>query len=246
MTDLTDETLVAYVDGELPAPDRAAVEAQIDRNPEAQNKVRMMRETAALLRAAFTEMDAATDYRRLKGQTSGAPGRRRAVQALAAAVALTAGTGLIGSVFMERGRFALMEDVAAYHSVYARETEHLVEVPASRKAELENWLGSRIGRRLDVPDLSTDGWTFEGGRLLAECGRPIAQLMYSAPRRHPIALCVTVSGQPESEPSIYHPRNGLHIVAWDDGGYLFIVVGDLAESEIAWLAREVRSHFHAA
>ena len=53
MIELTDELLVAYVDGELSAETSAAVQAQVAQDPVAQGKVKDMRDTAALLRAAF-------------------------------------------------------------------------------------------------------------------------------------------------------------------------------------------------
>ena len=108
-----------------------------------------------------------------------------------------------------------MADVAAYHEVYARETEHLAEVPASRKDHIEEWLGSRLARKLSIPDLSSEGWAFEGGRLLAEDGQPIAQLLYTAPGRQPIAVCITHSDQPESKPTEYDPGKGIRVAAWD-------------------------------
>jgi anti-sigma factor RsiW len=136
-----------------------------------------------------------------------------------------------------------MADVAAYHSVYAKETEHLAEVPASRKDHIEEWLGSRIGRTLTVPDLTAEGWAFEGGRLLAEGDKPIAELLYTAPGRQPIALCITHSDQPESLPARYDPGHGMNAVAWDAGGHLYIIVGALNKAELDTLTEKVRHHF---
>jgi anti-sigma factor RsiW len=51
----------------------------------------------------------------------------------------------------------LLEEVSACHGVFARETDHLVEVPASRSSELSAWLGDRLGRKLNIPDLSSAG-----------------------------------------------------------------------------------------
>ena len=50
-----DETLVAYVDGQLDARETDAVEAALAKDPEARQTVRALREGAALLRAAFNE-----------------------------------------------------------------------------------------------------------------------------------------------------------------------------------------------
>jgi anti-sigma factor RsiW len=249
MIELTDEVLVAYVDGELPPETSLAVEARIARDPEAQGKVQDMRDTAALLRAAFPEEDPRSNVVPLKPRAKGGFIRNRpllAGLAAAAAVVLLVGTGLVATPVHSDDRAEFMGHVAAYHSVYAKETEHLAEVPASRKDHLEAWLGARLGRSLTVPDLSGEGWTFEGGRLLAEGDQPIAQLLYTAPGRQPIAVCVTRSGQPESEPAQYDPGTGLRVAAWDGDGYLYIVVGSLAPPELDRLAQEVRQHFRTA
>lgn len=252
MIELTDEILVAYVDEELPLETRLAVEAGIARDPVAQAKVKDMRETAALLRSAFPEEEPKNNIVPL---TSGP--KRHLIRtpvvlaglaglATAAMITLVVGAGLSAFPSHGNGRADFMVDVAAYHSVYAAETEHLAEVPASRKDHIEEWLGARIGLEFTVPDLSSQGWMFEGGRLLAEADKPIAQLLYSAPDRQPIALCITKSDQTSSEPVQYDPGKGLKVAAWDDNGYLYIVVGALAPTELDRLTQEVRDHFQHA
>jgi len=249
MIELTDEVLVAYVDGELPQDTSLAVEAGIAKDPEAQAKVKDMRDTAALLRAAFPEELPAENVVQLKSPSRGGFIRSRPVLtslAAAAAILLVIGAGLVASPFHGEDRAEFMADVAAYHAVYAQETEHLAEVPAARKDHIEQWLGSRLGRPLKVPDLSAEGWIFEGGRLLAEGELPIAQLLYTAPNRQPIAVCITRSAQPESEPVQYDPGKGVRVAAWDGGGYLYIVVGALAPPELDRLSHQVKQQYRSA
>jgi anti-sigma factor RsiW len=251
MIELTDELLVAYVDGELSAETRASVRERVARDPVAQGKIKDMEDTAALLRAAFSE-GIAGDGGSNDNVIPLMPSARRRTfgnhpfttgLAAAAAIVLVVGTGLFMRPFGSDERAGFMADVAAYHEVYARETEHLAEVPASRKDHIEEWLGSRLERKLSIPDLSSEGWAFEGGRLLAEDGQPIAQLLYTAPGRQPIAVCITHSNQPESKPTEYDPGKGIRVAAWDANGYLYIVVGALEKPELEILAEQVRHHF---
>src|SRR4051794_9419616 len=169
--ELTDELLVAYVDGELSAETSAAVQAQVAQDPVAQGKVKDMRETAALLRAAFGEGGPKDNVVPLMPSPLRQSFRSHAALsrfATAAAIVLVIGTGLFMRSLATDERTEFMADVAAYHSVYAQETEHLAEVPATRKSHIEEWLGARLERKLSVPDLSPEGWAFEGARLLAE------------------------------------------------------------------------------
>ena len=85
--------------------------------------------------------------------------------------------------------------------------------------------------------------TPQGGRLLAEGDKPIAELLYTAPGRQPIALCITHSDQPESLPARYDPGHGMKAVAWDAGGHLYIIVGALNKAELDTLTEKVRRHF---
>jgi anti-sigma factor RsiW len=264
MIEMTDELLVAYVDGELSAEMRATVQARVAQDPVAQGKVKDMQDTAALLRAAFGDSDPKdSDLRdsdlRDSDKDNVVPlksGRRLrnfgnhpllSGFAAAAAIVLVVGTGLFMRPFAADDRAEFMADVAAYHSVYAQETEHLAEVPASRKDHIEEWLGKRLDRKLSIPDLSAEGWAFEGGRLLAEDDQPIAQLLYTAPGRQPIAVCITHSDQAPSQPpsktTEYDPGKGIRVAAWDAEGYLYIVVGYLDKPELKLLAEQVRRHF---
>jgi anti-sigma factor RsiW len=251
MIELTDELLVAYVDGELSAETRASVQAQVAQDPAAQGKVKGMQNTAALLRAAFGDGSKDDTGPNDNIAPLKPPLPRRSFRnhpllssfAAAAAIVLVVGTGLFTRPFATDERAEFMADVAAYHAVYAQETEHLAEVPASRKDHIEEWLGSRLERKLSIPDLSSEGWAFEGGRLLAEGNQTIAQLLYTAPGRQPIALCITHSDQPESKPTEYEPGKGIRVSAWDAEGYLYIVVGALEIPELELLAEHVRHHF---
>ncbi|GEO41876.1 membrane protein [Skermanella aerolata] len=249
MIHLTDEILVAYVDGELSEETRRQVESLIARDAEAQSKVKVFRDTAVLLRLAFSEPEQADNVVHLqvrpKKDYLPRPSWTGSVAAAAAVIVFLAGVGFI----ITRGgadRADFMADVAAYHSVYAQETEHLAEVPASCKDHIEEWLGSRIGRTLTVPNLTGEGWAFEGGRLLAEADKPIAELLYTSPDRQPIALCITPSDQPKSPPTRYDPGHGMNAVAWDAGGHLYIIVGALSDAELDTLTDKVRRHFQIA
>ena len=248
MIELSDELLVAYVDGELNAPQRAAVQAQLKDDEAARDKVRDLEETSRLLRMAFEDEPVATvvQLKPQAGRGRNLLARRPVLSGLAtaAAVVLMIAAGAIGW-HTETGedRAELMSEVAAYHALYAAETEHLAEVPANRKPHIEEWLGQRLKRSLSVPDLATAGWDFEGARLLAEGHDPIAQLLYSAPGRQPIAVCITFSDKGETKPVQYDPGEGLRVEAWDTSGYLYIVVGALDTTELRSLGEQVRHHF---
>jgi anti-sigma factor RsiW len=161
--------------------------------------------------------------------------------ALAAAASLLIGVfgaayGLLAAQEAPKTEHAeLLDEVTGYHLVYAREAAHLVEVPASRRDELVAWLGDRLGRRLVIPDFSSEGLTFAGGRMLVVNRRAVAQLLYPRPTGMPVGFCVTRIDDPPTRLAV-DESDGLRIASWGEDGYEYLVVGDLPANEIRQLA----------
>lgn len=231
------DRLVAYVDGELQDHLVPEVEASIAADSMVRAIVEDLRQSRILLHAAFS------DKAVLPRTESIAPRRRREPQAwkraAAAAVAMAAAVMLIISVRV--GPLSklpgdevthLHDEVAAYHTVYMTEREHLVEVPASQQAHIEQWLGGRLHGPLHVPDLEVVGFQFAGARLLTLGTVPVAQLMYTAEGRLPIALCVAAAGG-ENRAPMADRHHGLGVASWVENGQTYVVVGDLNDAELS-------------
>lgn len=230
MKDL-ETVLSAYVDGELDAAAAAEVEALLATDAQAQRLVEMYRETGALLRAAMAEPFFAEgshdllDRPRLRAGRAGWP-VAWAIAASIVACVIGFGGGTVWGSWSGGPREALIDEVAEYHAVYSRETVHLVEVPAAQSEHLRTWLGHRIERRLDIPDLTAAGLQFAGGRMLVIGGKPAANLTYTRDRGQPVALCILQSEGPAEELRVER-RGGLRVAIWQDGHYAYLIVGDL-------------------
>jgi anti-sigma factor RsiW len=227
----TNSLLVAYVDGELDPEAVSKVERLIATDAQARRTVEIYRETAVLLRAACAEGFYASGAASL---LSAAPARRRwaprpvawAIAASVAACVAGFGGGTIWAAWPASAREELLGEIAEYHEVYARESRHLVEIPAEQSDELKAWLGQRLGRRLEIPDLRAAGLRFAGGRMLVAAGKPVAELMYSRERGAPVALCITrMDGRAAA--LRLDRRGALRLASWQDGKYADVVVGDL-------------------
>lgn len=252
MPGLDDATLVAFVDGELDPDAMHDVAQALASDPAAQEKVRLLRLSAPLVRAVFRQ----SSFQAVSPEVEQALARPRrwlprlgsvrAPVALAASIAMLAiglGAGLfiggrepVSLAFGER----LLEEVADYHVVYARETEHLVEVPASQREHIEAWLGEHLHRSLRVPDLGDRGLAFEGARLLVVDGRSVAQLLYAVPgdEHHPLALCIA-AGAERDAPAILQSREGINLAAWRAGGYFYVLAGWQPQTFLKDVAAEV-------
>jgi anti-sigma factor RsiW len=87
-----------------------------------------------------------------------------------------------------------------------------------------------------IPDLSAQGLTFEGGRLLVAAGQPVGQLMYRDANGAVFALCFIASEKPASEAT---PRDleGFDALVWGKAGARFIAIGPKGDARLPEVAR---------
>jgi anti-sigma factor RsiW len=248
---IDDATLAAYVDGELDPAQLREIDRLLTGDPQARYKVRRMRETTALLRAACAEShfqdvpDHLLALAEKRSMPARSPWLRRMMAASVLLISLIGADHILDhhvwpdeTVAMAGSRQVMLDEIAAYHLVYARQTEHLAEVPAERREHIEKWLGSMLNRTLKVPDLSSQGLKFEGARLLAIDAHPVAQLLWSREHGDPIAICVTF-GAPHRKPLDIEHHRGLNVGVWDENGYTYVVVGALTEDSVRRIAAKV-------
>ncbi|QDC08340.1 hypothetical protein FHY55_03375 [Oceanicola sp. D3] len=130
-----------------------------------------------------------------------------------------------------------MDEIADYHRVYARQTAHLVEVPATERAHIETWLGKETGVPFNVPDLTASGFNFQGARLLVAGGKPVAQLLYTDAEGQVMALCVLAREGEGSEEFTPRSFNGVEMVRWLAPGAAWVAVGE-PEMDLGSIARQ--------
>ncbi|WLR91449.1 anti-sigma factor family protein [Shinella zoogloeoides] len=133
-----------------------------------------------------------------------------------------------------------LDDIADYHRIYARQTRHLVEVPASEEAHIVEWLSASTGVNFALPDLSGQKLTFEGARLLVAGGKPTAQLLYRDAENEIFAICFLQSDPVEGRTDLAESmRNDLGLISWQKGNASFVVVGPSADPSLEQIAEKV-------
>ncbi|UEM25349.1 anti-sigma factor (plasmid) [Skermanella mucosa] len=252
-----DDLLAAYVDGELDSDQLAEVGSFLAKNEGARRKVEELRAVTARLRThcsdqrfgapperflALADPDRPAVMKRSLLRTFSDSRWRR--HALAASLLLLIGGNYVFDAAWRWSQEAasmsaeILEEIAEYHIIYAREKEHLVEVPAARKTHIEQWLGNRLDRELIVPDLSRQGLDFAGARMLVLAGNPVAQLIYTRSAGAPVALCITV-GEPSSRSFAVEKHHGINVGHWNENGYTYVVVGAMSKDDVWRVAAEV-------
>jgi anti-sigma factor RsiW len=251
--------LSAFRDGELPEDEALAVERLITEDPEIAAEYEALVGADAAISSAFAAMLHAPIPAALARSIDQAPTMPPAANAPAAprwgiGIAAAMGFLLIGGVggaVLTRALSGPTESIAAasgwldqvaeYHAIYAGQTRHLVEVPAWDKDHLETWLSETTKVSFRVPDLSASGLTFQGARLLAANGKPVAQLMYTDVAGRVVAVCFVQGGDPavaEGQTAFAdHTFGELDMISWKSRDASYVVVGPRGDKDLGAIAQ---------
>jgi anti-sigma factor RsiW len=210
---VTEDELHAYVDGELPADRRGAVEAWLIGHADAAARVAAWRAQAETIRTRYggVALEPVPERFDLDKLARGA----RSWRAIAAAAVIAA--FLVGGVvgWMARGasaaapsRFDVFTALALdAHQLYVVEVRHPVEVTGAEREHLVQWLSKRLDRELRVPDLESSGLKLVGGRLLPGPSGATAFFMYEGPSGERFTIYYAPTDSPATAKG--RARNGL-------------------------------------
>jgi anti-sigma factor RsiW len=182
---ISEDELHAYVDGELPAERRGAIEAWLATHPEDAANVAAWRKQADLIQARYGAVaDEQIPPRLNIGRMACRRRNRWIVAASAAALVTFIAGGFVGwkvhSVESpspsDLSRFTA--DAMEAYRLYVVEVRHPVEVPGDQRPHLMEWLSKRLGSPLLAPQLDTMGLKLVGGRLLPGPTGATAFFMY--------------------------------------------------------------------
>lgn len=239
-TPVTEDELHVYVDGELPADRREAVETWLSNHPDEAARVAAWRAQAEGIRARYGAVinEPVPDRLTLRRITR----RRRSWGAIAAAATVAA--FVIGGVagWMARGASAaapgevelFTSEALGAHKLYIGEVRHPIEVKAE-EAHLLPWLSRRVGTTLRAPDLSAFDLKLLGGRLLPGVAGPAALFMYEGANgeRFTIYCSRLDAGRTSFR---YEATDAFGAVRWIEGSYGWAVSGPKNKDKLKSIA----------
>ena len=247
---IEDWALHAYVDGEVPADLRGEIELRLTQDPELAAVVEAWRDQKRLIRDFYDPVLSEQLPQQLASIHKQPLSRRiHPLAAMAAAVTLLMLGGIAGWFAAHRTislqSDTLVADALTAHRIYAAENRHPVEVGAAESDHLATWLSKRIGHSFKIPNLTGEGYTLLGGRLLSAAGQPAAQLMYEDQSKRRITLFL-VANAGNSETAIRIEQKGpLSACYWLDGPLGFAVAGELDRERLMALAHEIYRQFES-
>jgi anti-sigma factor RsiW len=184
---ISEDELHAYVDGELPADRRGAVESWLATHTDDAGRVAAWRAQAELIRQRYGGVAGEVPPKRLQVERL-TRNRRGIVAAAIAAVFVAFIAGGVAGWFAHGAQAASSSDLTRFttdaleaYRLYTVEVRHPVEVPGDQRPHLVEWLSKRLGSPLRAPELDRMGLKLVGGRLLPGPTGATAFFMYEGP-----------------------------------------------------------------
>ncbi len=243
---VNEAALHAFVDGQLAASDIELVSQWLRTHPDDAARVATWQAQRAQLQVLHRDvLDEPVPIALARALR---PRRFASWPHMAAAAALL-GFGWIGgwathaaspATLVADGLPEFVQEARVAHVVYTPEKRHAVEVGADQSKHLIEWLSRRLGAPLTAPDLSAQGYTLMGGRLLpGEQAQSRAQFMYEQASGERVTLHVSVFGAnavPASTSFRFASDDASSSFYWVDGRYGYALTGKLPRASLEALA----------
>jgi len=243
-TPVTENELHAYVDNELPADRREAVESWLASHPEDAAQVAAWRAQADSIRARYGHVisepiPAALKLDRIiRGWRWSSIGKTAAAALVAFALGGVAGwTARDLSPAAPSAFDVFTTEALSAHRLYIAEVRHPIEVKAGEQ-HLIPWLSRRVGTTLRAPDLGNFGLKLLGGRLLPGPGGPAALFMFEGANGERYTLYSSAQRQPQTA-FRYTVRDKFAAVHWVESDIGFVISGPADRERISKIAQAV-------
>lgn len=240
--DIHDWALHAYVDNELFPEQRAEVEALMARRPTMARRVGDWRRQREMLKDAYASSlhEPVPQHLTAMLESTHRP-RLRSFAAIAAAIMLVLLGGMAGWFLRSDMPSApnMGAEALAAHRLYALDTAHAVDVAADDKAALQAWLTRRVGLSFHLPDLTREGYSLLGGRLLPGDNGATALLMYESATGQRISVLLALSPKDQDSALAISFKEKFTVCSWRDGKMAVAVTGELTRDPMMRLATSI-------
>jgi anti-sigma factor RsiW len=248
-----DAEFQAWVDGRLDGRDEEWVQTWLNGHPD---KLAALSADSEINQALHREFDPVLDEpvpARLSEMRRSTGGWRKflvAASLMAIGGAVGAMVTLAGVSLRGESRSTatpIAQRAAIAHATYSPEVRHPVEVGASEEKHLVAWLSKRLGFELRAPQLTAEGFSLVGGRLLSGDGgkpgaaAPVAQFMYQCDFGRRITLYVQPEMAGHQETAFrFSSQGSVSVFYWADHnlGYALSSV-DVGREELLKVANTI-------
>jgi anti-sigma factor RsiW len=257
MTELSDELLMAYIDGQLDKPQASVVGHMLHADGELAQRVRRMQESQARFLELFGALVREGPMSAAKAGKAKSPQLDRNVVdptgfvtagVAALLVVFGASLGFTTAYFsgMSHNTSAVVdegvqmppanwsEDIAELHAFFTPETLTASRDSQANPEVVRFQLGRLSPRAAVLPDFSQSGLRFVRAQALSYRGNRLIQLVYTG-KSDPLVAVYITSGDGDS--AVSPGRFGdVKTVSWSTGGLRFLIAADMTQEALRALA----------
>jgi len=245
---ISENDLLAFVDGQLDPARHDAVAAYLAENPDKAAEVATWQAQNEAIQALYAPVAGEPVPPDLSVHAIDRSLRNRRAStwrlAAAAVVLLSIGAGLgyglrFGADTAPPPTDRLIAAAVDAHELFVIQRRHPVEVVASDAPHLTTWLSNSLRRPLVAPDLSNLGYALVGGRLLPGNTGPAAQIMYETADGDRVTLYITPRLPGDQGTDKLTVADGLSALYWATDTITCTIVGTLAPDQMQQIAATV-------
>lgn len=233
--------LAAYLDGELPPDQAAAVEQHLAGCAGCAAEVAAQLSLKRSLRAARGQFTPSAAFRqKVRRQIAGRQ-RRGWLGGLIPVLATAAALAIVSVLWLQSSQRAGTFAEAADLHISALASSNPVDVVSTDRHTVKPWFQGRIPFAFNIPEPSGTEFALLGGRLVYLHQQPGAQLLFTR-GAHKISVLI-FQGTPRMAalPTGESKRNSFSVETWSAEGLRFLVIGDTDPAEIHKLAEAIRA-----
>ena len=257
MIDLSDELLMAYVDGQLDKPQADVVNRLLRDDRDLAYRVSCLQQTQAQLLDTF---GALLREGMSTGRTTARAGRSQGTGVFASRTLLTYGTaglllligasaGFTGAYFsglaagsgkevMQLPPSNWPEDIAQFHSYFTKDAIR-VSPESQANPDMVKFQLAQLSKTASVPDFSAQGLKFMRGQMLSYRGNKVMQLIYLGKTEPLVALYIGVGGL---DMPLSPGRFGdISTLSWSANELRFVLAADMPHQSMRALAAVVQA-----
>ena len=232
----SDETLKAYLEGNLNGDEATAIEQAVEVDPELEQRLMALDPFAPVVEAVFERVPAEAPHVELPEPSvaahvppTGGPWRLLAVAASVAIIAVSATFWATRPAPM-----GWAEQAAIYQSLYVPDTiaelDNSSQVLDAQFAAAEEQLGRSLNRDAleDLP-----GMELKRAQVLSFKGKPLIQVVFSDEQGRPFAFCVIRQGDGAPSKDVKEAvLSGLATATWAQNGYGYMLIGNSDQTDL--------------
>ncbi len=239
----------AYVDGELDPANALELERQLAHDPVLAAERARIEELQRLIRERLPREPAPPGLARRIETAIGVPQVSRSAshpswRALAASVALAVFIASGSTWFALRpGPTETVADMVVANHLRALMAPQPIDVASSDQHTVKPWFDGRIPVSPRVVDLSQQDVPLVGGRIDVIGRVPVPTVVYRR-RKHLISLSTVPSSARGILEAVPRSIAGYNIVSWNEDGFTYWAVSDVAPADLDSFAKNFRAVGH--